>query len=118
VFVVDAYTRRILDRHKILPLAATDEAVTYEQVRRLFEAALAPLAESASRTAGGLIQPLATGFPDPPHLPSRMSSARRTALTQIYNEMHGLIVGVGKNYCKKSQPLCDGCPLQPLLPHL
>ena len=118
VFVVDAYTRRILDRHKILPLAATDEAVTYEQVRRLFEAALAPLAESASRTAEGLIQPLATGFPDPPHLPSRMSSARRTALTQIYNEMHGLIVGVGKNYCKKSQPLCDGCPLQPLLPHL
>jgi endonuclease-3 related protein len=47
-----------------------------------------------------------------------MSSARRTALTQIYNEMHGLIVGVGKNYCKKSQPLCDGCPLQPFLPHL
>ncbi len=29
-----------------------------------------------------------------------MSTAKRTALTQVYNEMHGLIVGVGKNYCK------------------
>jgi endonuclease III-like uncharacterized protein len=30
--------------------------------------------------------------------------------------MHGLIVGVGKHFCGKSQPKCDGCPLQPYLP--
>jgi endonuclease III related protein len=31
---------------------------------------------------------------------------------QVYNEMHGLIVGVGKHFCRKSQPECDRCPLQ------
>lgn len=36
VFVVDAYTRRILDRHAILPLTAP-----YEDIRMLFERALA-----------------------------------------------------------------------------
>jgi len=30
--------------------------------------------------------------------------------------MHGLIAGVGKNYCKKSQPECEHCPLKPFLP--
>jgi len=45
-----------------------------------------------------------------------MSTAKRTALVQVYNEMHGLIVGVGKNYCGKSQPKCDECPLHPFLP--
>jgi len=45
-----------------------------------------------------------------------MSTAKRTALVQIFNEMHGLIVGVGKNYCKKSQPECERCPLQKFLP--
>jgi endonuclease-3 related protein len=45
-----------------------------------------------------------------------MSRAKRTALAQVYNEMHGLIVGVGKNYCRKSQARCDMCPLQKFLP--
>ncbi len=45
-----------------------------------------------------------------------MSTAHRTALAQVYNEMHGLIVGVGKQYCKKSAPDCEGCPLLPFLP--
>ena len=113
VFVVDAYTRRILARHAILP----DEAA-YEDVRKLFEESLAPLAESAAASGESSTQQLATGFPGAPHPPSQMSAAKRTALTQIYNEMHGLIVGVGKNYCKKSQPRCDGCPLQAFLPPL
>lgn len=113
VFVVDAYTRRILERHAILP----DDA-DYEDIRKLFEQSLAPLAESASDSQESSVQNLATGFADPPHPPSKMSAARRTALTQIYNEMHGLIVGVGKNYCKKSQPQCDRCPLQRFLPEL
>jgi endonuclease III-like uncharacterized protein len=45
-----------------------------------------------------------------------MSTATRTALVQIYSEMHGLIVGVGKHYCKTSKPVCENCPLQPFLP--
>ena len=45
-----------------------------------------------------------------------MSTATRTALVQVYNEMHGLIVGVGKNYCGKSKAKCEECPLQRFLP--
>jgi endonuclease-3 related protein len=112
VFVVDAYTRRILARHAIVP-----EDATYEDVRQLFENSLARLAEPGFDSERST-QQLAAGFPNAPHPPSRMSQATRTALTQIYNEMHGLIVGVGKNYCKKSQPRCDGCPLQTFLPAL
>jgi endonuclease-3 related protein len=110
-FVVDAYTRRILARHAIL----SDDA-TYEDVRKLLEISLAPLAESAAGSGESPTRRLAAGFPDPPHPRSRMSAAKRTALTQIFNEMHGLIVRVGKNHCKKSQPRCDGCPLQTFLP--
>lgn len=112
VFVVDAYTRRILARHAILP-----EEAAYEDVRALFEQSLAPLADSAADSENVPTGTLAAGF-GAAHAPSRMSAAKRTALTQVYNEMHGLIVGVGKNYCKKSQAHCDGCPLQPFLPRL
>jgi endonuclease III related protein len=111
VFVVDAYTRRILARHEILP-----EETAYDEIRRLFEQALVPVAESVAETSGGRKEYLAKGFPGAAHPPSAMSTAKRTALEQVYNEMHGLIVGVGKNYCKKSQARCDECPLQKFLP--
>ncbi|MGA8273360.1 MAG: base excision DNA repair protein [Candidatus Sulfotelmatobacter sp.] len=112
VFVVDAYTRRILVRHEIV-----SEEATYEDIRGLFERSLSPLAEPVDASRQPSTQKLAAGFPGVPHPPSRMSLAKRTALTQVYNEMHGLIVGVGKHYCRKSQPRCDGCPLQPFLPN-
>lgn len=121
VFVVDAYTRRILDRHGILP-GKTD----YEETRELFEKALTtavrepeagPALEEGQQAAGirGTTHP--PGHP-PGHPPSAMSTAARTPLAQVYNEMHGLVVGVGKNYCGKSQPKCDGCPLQRFLPRV
>jgi endonuclease-3 related protein len=113
VFVVDTYTRRMLARHAILPKDAG-----YEDVRKIFEKVLPSLAEPVTDSEESHTQQLAAGFPDAPHPPSQMSTAKRTALTQIYNEMHGLIVRAGKNYCKKSQPDCDGCPLQPYLPRL
>lgn len=113
VFVVDAYTRRVLARHAILP-----DTASYEEVRGLFEQGLSPLSEPDARAPEPSTQHLAAGLTGASHPPSKMSAAKRTALTQIYNEMHGLIVGVGKNYCKKSQALCDGCPLQPYLPRL
>jgi len=31
--------------------------------------------------------------------------------TALYNEYHALIVRLGKEFCKKSKPLCDSCPL-------
>ena len=111
VFVVDAYTRRVLDRHRILP-----ERTDYEEIRELFQRALAPVANVQELMPLQIAPPLETGIRGAAHLPSAMSTTARTALVQVYNEMHGLIVGVGKNYCRKSQPQCDGCPLHSFLP--
>ncbi len=115
VFVVDAYTRRIFDRHRIVPRNAP-----YDDIRNLCEAALgAP--EFVARCEDDLHplatdhQPLAT--PEGAcHPASRISTARRTVTAQVFNEMHGLIVGVGKKFCLKPKALCEQCPLRPFLP--
>jgi len=108
VFVVDAYTRRILERHAILPARAD-----YEEIRELFERALGPLAEEQRKEPVPLEAGCVRGAAHPP---SAMSTAKRTALAQVYNEMHGLIVGVGKLYCGKSRAKCEECPLREFLP--
>jgi endonuclease III related protein len=69
VFVVDAYTKRILTRHGWIA-----ENTKYDDVRWLFE----------------------RQFP---------------GNVERFNEFHGLIVNVGKNYCRTSEPLCGQCPL-------
>jgi endonuclease-3 related protein len=119
VFVVDAYTRRILERHQIV-----SRAVSYDHIRQLFEKALgertppkrsldgAPAAVGIQTGAAET----AVGPRGSSHPPSSMSTAERTPLVQVFNEMHGLIVGVGKTYCLKSQPQCEQCPLQKFLP--
>jgi endonuclease III related protein len=108
IFVVDAYTRRILERHGIV-----ESKVDYDEIRRLFEDALRgmPSPEPTSELSPSVTGPLGSC-----HRPSRVSRAGRTALVQVLNEMHGLIVGVGKHYCLKSQAQCDQCPLQKFLP--
>ena len=111
VFVVDAYTRRILERHGIL----RDEA-DYEDIRELFERALSPIAHDQQEQPEDLGPPFASGIPGTAHRPSAMSTAERTATVQVYNEMHGLIVGAGKYFCKKAEAECEGCPLRPFLP--
>lgn len=121
VFVVDAYTRRILERHEIVPANAS-----YEEVRQLCQQALADTTSletglhrpSAARSASGIASasPAANDPHSSRHRPSRVSRAARSELAQTFNDMHGLIVGVGKNYCLKSQPRCDQCPLQKFLP--
>ncbi|MGA2459589.1 MAG: base excision DNA repair protein [Terriglobales bacterium] len=124
-FVVDAYTRRILERHQIVSGAAG-----YDEIRQLFEQALAAEgtpeieAESGSTESGSAKSGSAESASAKPavgprgscHRPSRMSTAERSARVQVFNEMHGLIVGVGKTYCLRSQPQCEQCPLQKFLP--
>jgi endonuclease-3 related protein len=106
IFVVDAYTRRILLRHG----AITDSA-KYDDVRLLVEDALRdamaakPSSMKTSLPARMII-----------HEPSVASQARRSSLGQIYNEMHGLLVQAGKHYCLKAAPNCLKCPLRSLLP--
>jgi endonuclease III related protein len=35
---------------------------------------------------------------------------------ELFNEFHALIVNTGKNWCRKTAPRCEECPLRPLLP--
>ena len=72
VFVVDAYTYRILLRHDLI-----GEDAGYEEIQELF---LRKLPTEA----------------------------------QLFNEYHALLVRLAKEYCKKSNPLCDTCPLHGL----
>ncbi len=34
----------------------------------------------------------------------------------LYNEYHALLVRVGKDFCKRTAPKCELCPLAPMLP--
>ncbi len=100
VFVVDAYTRRVFERHGMV-----DGSAKYDEIRLLVEHALAEeeipgpsiVFDNSSRPAV--------------HTPSTMSMAQQTNRTRVYNEMHGLLVQVGKHYCDKGRPKCDECPL-------
>lgn len=75
IFVVDAYTHRILGRHELV----ADRKPDYERVRAFVEASI-------------------------PREPA------------LFNEFHALIVNTGKNWCRKSAPRCEGCPLREFLP--
>jgi endonuclease-3 related protein len=35
---------------------------------------------------------------------------------ELYNEYHALLVRVGKDYCKRTDPKCEACPLAEMLP--
>ena len=118
VFVVDAYTRRLAVRHGIVP-----ENASYEEVRAFFERALnrAELIQFPGVDARDYMVRVEAGVHARPsgsaaHPPSRMSMVKRTPLAQVYNEMHGLIVSAGKQYCLKSKAECEQCPLGPLPP--
>ena len=102
VFVVDAYTRRLLERHGLITAKAG-----YEEIRALIERAVGNAEAETLRTS----QPGA----DPRHKVSRMSRAPRGDLAQHYNELHALIVRVGTQFCRTT-PNCEGCPLKTFLP--
>jgi len=76
VFVVDAYTYRMLTRHGLI-----GEETDYAEMQELFMAAL-------------------------------------PADAALFNEYHALIVRLGKEYCKKSRPRCQQCPLRHFEPLL
>jgi endonuclease-3 related protein len=104
IFVVDTYTRRVLERH-----GTVDRRASYDEVRTLVQRAMLgerALAAMKSKPANNV----------PVHEPSAMSTASRSRVAQVYNEMHGLFVQVGKHYCLKQAPKCDACPLRKLLP--
>ena len=108
VFVVDAYARRILERHLII-----SESAKYEDVRELMERALT--SDFAAQFTTGDVPHTHPKPPGAHHHPSTMSTVPRSARAQLFNEMHGLIVGIGKNYCQSRRALCEECPLKVFL---
>lgn len=101
VFVVDAYTRRVFERHGII-----SAETRYDDIRILVETAL------SGAVPGKLA--ISKAGADPRHPVSRMSRRSRSELAQHYNELHALIVRAGNLYCR-STPKCEGCPLQKFL---
>ena len=104
-FVVDAYTRRIFERHRLAKPSAS-----YDEIRSLVEQSL-----STTHSADSIALP--SHLPIPPiHEPSALSETPRSALAQRYNEFHALIVQVGKHLCQSREAKCHLCPLAALLP--
>jgi endonuclease-3 related protein len=72
IFVIDAYTHRILSRHTMIT-----EEDDYHSMQELFHDVL-------------------------------------PADTALFNEYHALLVRLGKDFCKKTKPLCSSCPIEGL----
>ncbi len=123
VFVVDAYTRRVFERHGLITPKAK-----YEEIRLLVEQEISsgapdPMVIAEQEGAGAkpeslAVHPQEAVHPqgnDPRHPVSRMSRAARSELAQHYNELHALIVRAGNQYCRKKAK-CEECPLREFLP--
>lgn len=106
VFVVDAYTRRVFDRHGVLT-----GKEKYEEIRELFEHALAEEAGGSWQEAGFRPKALLGG---PKRHKFRLRG--RALVARIFDEYHALLVQAAKHHCRKKEALCQGCPLQPFLP--
>jgi endonuclease-3 related protein len=97
VFVVDAYTRRVFERHRLVSKKAK-----YDELRVLVEDSLATFDGDGARGS------------EPMHPPSRISRAPRGEAAQHFNDLHGLIVRTGKEFCG-TKAKCAGCPLEKFL---
>ena len=96
-FVVDAYTKRIFQRHhwnsKFIRLhsAAARQEVQHSKSSGDYDK-LKMLCESALNQKAG------------------------AARLDYWQDYHAQLVMVGKHFCRTRVPLCDQCPLKPLLP--
>jgi endonuclease III related protein len=114
IFVVDAYTRRIFERHSLITADTK-----YDEIREMIERGLRMPVRSTTAVRIGRLTAVEPG-PGPAkettipsvHQPSRMSGAPRSKLAQEYNEFHALIVQVGKHYCQSRVARCEECPLR------
>ena len=113
VFVVDAYTRRIFERHGLI-----NSKAKYEEIHQLVE-----------QTFGreGKVMP-ASHRPDaqaewnqPPKSPlagrrrHKFVIRRASAAARAFDDFHALLVQAAKHHCLKAEPRCSGCPLERFL---
>ncbi len=107
IFVVDAYTRRVFERHELIAPSAT-----YDEIRLLVESALLDTPDLGTQSSNSA---MTVKLPRV-HEPSVMSEMARSGRAQTLNEMHALLVQVGKHYCHRGRALCEECPLKFDLP--
>ena len=113
IFVVDAYTRRIFERHRLIKPDAK-----YDSIREMVESSLQQPASPIVKSA--LPSPVVEPGPGPAeevlrpvvHSPTKMSKSPRSNLAQTYNEFHALLVQVAKHYCQSRVARCELCPLR------
>ena len=79
IYMVDAYTVRLLQRHGIVGLTAKES-----DIQQLIHRELTPDEEPYG--------------------------------TKLFCDFQALVVRLGRDFCYKSQPACDACPLYELLP--
>lgn len=88
-FVIDAYTKRIFERHgwgqlKVKSVKRKKLEAEYDAFKALCEKAL--------------------------------DHKRGEAKLDYWQDYHAQLVMVGKHYCRPREPRCEECPLKPLLP--
>jgi endonuclease-3 related protein len=118
IVVVDAYTRRIFERHRLVKPTAK-----YDEIRTMVELSLQSPAPTVLESA--LLSPTVEPGPGPAeevlrpvvHTTSNMSKAPRSEVARTYNEFHALIVQVAKHYCQSRVARCELCPLRGYLKH-
>ena len=106
VFVVDAYTRRIFERHGVLT-----GAEKYQEIRELFERAFEREWADSWQEAG-----FRPRFASPGKKRRKFAVRSAPQRAKIFDEYHALLVQVAKNHCLKKGALCQGCPLESFLP--
>ncbi|MGH9816984.1 MAG: endonuclease III domain-containing protein, partial [Candidatus Acidiferrales bacterium] len=128
VFVVDAYTRRILLRHGLIQEARFETRNAKGKMengkRKRGEGAVSTEPRSA-RLRGPSFQFPFSIFHSPEGRRGVGSSYEEIRAlfesnlprdAKLYNEYHALLVQVGKNYCRPAAPKCEACPLVSFLP--
>jgi endonuclease III related protein len=103
VFVVDAYTRRVLERHGLITAKTRYEDIR-QLVQRAFQSALPP----------DLQQPPASPLPD--RRRHKFLIRRAAPAARVFDEFHALLVQTAKHHCLKANAKCSGCPLERFLP--
>ncbi len=103
VFVVDAYTRRIFERHRLITAKAR-----YEDVRQLVEQAF------HQKIPARMDQPPASALTG--RRRHKFVIRRASAAARAFDEFHALLVQTAKRYCLKAEARCSGCPLERFLP--
>ena len=98
-FVIDAYTKRIFQRHNCSPKSTRLRSATARQAVQSSNSSsdydgLKLLCESALNQKSG------------------------KARQDYWQDYHAQLVMVGKHFCWTREPRCDQCPLQPLLPSI